>query len=143
MVVYGIVFTPVEFNEIKRLWRSKIPNVISYINSTSGYTRDQLGDNNEYGNHIGYSGITGTTQINPILSYEFYIDNNGEERIKFISYKYGPNDCTIMDNFDFMLIGIGDNDRVDCKFSGGTASYEPYLGCIWSGIVTGKQTTLS
>jgi len=111
------------WDEIMSLWKNAIAGSINYINIYSGHTRDKLGDDNSYGTLIGYSGITGTTEIAPLLSYEIYIDTNGEERIRFTSYKYGPSDCTVKKYLNFGITAIGNNDVMDCRFSGGSATY--------------------
>jgi hypothetical protein len=110
--------------QLKILWKRAIQNTITYINTYSGTTIDGEGKNTQYGIEIGNSSITGTTK-QKIISYEFFIDNEGREKIKFTSYKYGPNDCTVNNYLDYGYVSIGQNDVKDCRFSGGLALYEP------------------
>ena len=121
-----------DYTEIMYLWRKAITGTTAYINTYSGATIDSKGKNTEYGTSIGNSSITGTTK-QPLFSLEFYIDNEGYERIKMTSYKYGPHDCTVDDYLIFGITAIGDNDRIDCRFSSGTGSYTFYTGCTFSG----------
>lgn len=37
----------------------------------------------------------------PIVSYEFFTDTDGVEKVKFTSYKSGNRDCTVMDSLEF------------------------------------------
>jgi hypothetical protein len=108
--------------QLKILWKRAIQNTVTYINTYSGATIDSEGKNTQYGTKIGNSSITGTTK-QKIISYEFFIDNEGREKIKFTSYKYGPNDCTVNDYLDYGYVSIGQNDIKDCRFSGGSATY--------------------
>jgi hypothetical protein len=108
--------------QLKILWKRAIQNTITYINTYSGTTIDGEGKNTQYGTEIGNPSITGTTK-QKIISYEFFIDNEGREKIKFTSYKYGPNDCTVKNYLDYGYVSIGQNDVKDCRFSGGSATY--------------------
>ena len=45
---------------------------------------------------------------NPIVSYEFFTDTDGIEKIKFTSYKNGPHDCTINESFEFKMTIVSD-----------------------------------
>jgi hypothetical protein len=111
-----------DYTEIMSLWRKAITGTTAYINTYSGATIDDKGKNTEYGLLIGRSSITGTTK-QPLFSLEFYIDNQGDEKIKMTSYKYGPHDCTVDDYLSFGITAIGNNDVKDCRFSGGSATY--------------------
>ena len=93
----------VDFNALKTQWKKAITGTTQYINTHSGYTIDNVGDNNQYGNYIGYSGITGTTVIKDLFSYEFFTNQEGIEKIKFKSFKYGPHSCTVMKSFNFQV----------------------------------------
>ena len=108
--------------QLKILWKRAIQNTVTYINTYSGATMDGEGKNTQYGTEISNSLITGTTK-QKIISYEFYVNNEGYEKIKFTSYKYGPHDCTVQNYLDYGYVSIGQNDVKDCKFSGGTAIY--------------------
>jgi hypothetical protein len=111
-----------DYELIRILWKRAIQNTITYINTYSGITIDAIGKNTQYGLSINNSSITGTTN-QPILSYKIYKDNEGNEKIKFTSYKYGPHDCTVQDYVDYGIVSVGKNDIKDCRFSGGTAVY--------------------
>jgi hypothetical protein len=111
-----------DYTEIMSLWRKAITGTTAYVNTYSGITIDNKGKNTEYGTLIDNSSITGTT-IQPLFSLEFYIDNQGDEKIKMTSYKYGPHDCTVDDYLNFGITAIGNNDVKDCRFSGGSATY--------------------
>jgi hypothetical protein len=93
-----------DYNKIKQLWKDAITGTIEYINTYSGVTINQLGKDNQYGQYINYAGITGSTTSRKLLSVSFFTDNDGIEKVKFTSYKYGPNDCTIKKNFNCSLV---------------------------------------
>jgi len=111
-----------DYTEIMSLWKRAITGTTAYVNTYSGITIDNKGKNTEYGTLINNSSITGTT-TQPLFSLEFYIDNQGDEKIKITSYKYGPHDCTVDDYLSFGITAIGNNDVKDCRFSGGSATY--------------------
>jgi len=100
----GNTFQP-DYTELKSLWKRAIIDTVNYINHYSGYTTDSLGKNTTYGNQIGNSSITGTTKY-PLISYEFFTDSLGNEKVKFKSYKYGPHSCTVNQSFNF-FVGYG------------------------------------
>jgi hypothetical protein len=88
---------------LKYLWKKAIVGTINYVNNNSGYTRNSVGKDNTYGEQIGVSSITGATVTEDILSYEFFYDKDGKEKIRFKSFKYGTNNCTVMKSFDFQI----------------------------------------
>jgi hypothetical protein len=140
-----------DYTYFSEIWELVIEETINFINSTgctlfSGYTINQPGRNNEYANSISYSGLSGSTIYitNPttglteytsqldvtgkklrkkIFQPYFYTNNNGIEKVRFTSYKYGPNDCTVSNEFLFDITPIYANDVTDCTFSGGTVEY--------------------
>ena len=87
-------------DELNYLWPIAIANTIDYINTHSGYTRDAIGVLNNY-----LPQTSGATVISPLMSYTFFKDRDTKEKIKFTSYKYGPNECTIK-TFFFQLTAI-------------------------------------
>jgi hypothetical protein len=94
----------IDLDALYILWKDAIVGAINYINNNNDYPDiDSVGKNTVYGNSIGYSGITGTTNVVSLLSHEFFTDDNGNEKIKFKSYKYGPHSCTIMNSFNFFM----------------------------------------
>jgi hypothetical protein len=92
----------IDLDALHILWKDAIVGAINYINNNFGFNIDNVGKNTVYGNSIGNSALTGTTN-GPLLSYEFFTDDNGNEKIKFKSYKYGPNSCTIVNSFNFFM----------------------------------------
>ena len=105
----GGSFSP-DYTKLKYLWKNAITGATQYINTTYAYTGttslpftpNNVGKDTEYGQSINYSGITGTTLL-PLLSYEFFVDENGIEKVRFKSYKYGPHSCTVMKSFNFLI----------------------------------------
>jgi hypothetical protein len=90
-----------DYVQLKTLWKKAIVDTVNYINYYSGYTRDAVGVDNT--GFIKFSGITGSTVVEPLISCEFFIDEAGLEKIKFKSYKYGPHSCTVMKSFNFLM----------------------------------------
>ena len=137
-----------DYEYFSEIWKLVIQETVDYMfnsecDAFSGYTIDQPGKNNEYAHKIEYSGLSGSTgyletmgyinQIDSsgkklrkkIISPFFYKDKNGKQKIKFTTYKYGPNDCTVTKEFLYDVEAIWDNDTVDCTFTGGSAFYSP------------------
>jgi hypothetical protein len=90
-----------DYTQLKTLWKKAIVDTVNYINYYSGYTRDAVGVDNT--GFIKFSGITGSTVVEPLISCEFFVDEAGLEKIKFKSYKYGPHSCTVMKSFNFLM----------------------------------------
>lgn len=90
-----------DYTELKTLWKKAIVDTVNYINYYSGYTRDAVGVDNS--GIIKFSGVTGSTVVEPLISYEFFVDEAGIEKVKFKSYKYGPHTCTVMKSFNFLM----------------------------------------
>ena len=100
----------VDYDSLKLMWKQAIINTVDYINAYSGTT---IGDSIYSGGTLPYAPFTASTGSNvsalttkPILSYEFFTDSEGVEKVRFKSYKYGPHDCTVMKSFNF-LMGYG------------------------------------
>ena len=137
-----------DYDAIKFLWKRAILGTVNYINSCtgctySGLTIDQPGKNNDHAYDIGYSTLSGSTgyatemgyqnQLDgsgkklrkKIISVDFYVDENGEERMKITSFKYGPNDCTLIKDLLFNIDVYGNNDVINCALGDGDAQYKP------------------
>lgn len=100
-----------QINYLNELWLTAIVNTIDYINTYSGYTRDAVGVLNGY-----LPQTNGSTVISPLMSYEFFTDTDEVRKIKFTSYKYGPNDCTIK-TFFFQLATVS-TEMLFCELAG-------------------------
>jgi len=107
-----------DYDKLKELWLTALEGLIDDLTVTI----DSVGKNTIYGNSIGFAGITGTTTA-PMLSYEFFINEYGVEKIKFKSYKYGPTYCTVLKKFDFGFTTVYSNYVIDCNFSGASADF--------------------
>ncbi len=99
-----------DYTALKLMWKQAIVNTVDYINLYSGTT---IGDSIYNSGALPYAPYTASTgsdvsalTTKPILSCEFFTDSNGDEKVRFKSYKYGPHDCTIMKSFNF-LMGYG------------------------------------
>jgi len=82
--------------KIKQLWMNAISELISSITITrfsSGYEN--------YAPYTGATGQTAYTEVLPLINYETFIDIDGVEKIRFSSIKYGMNDCSVSDYFDY------------------------------------------
>jgi hypothetical protein len=113
------------YEKIKELWKFAVLNTIQYINqySNSGLTVDNYGYISSYAPFTGATGITLTpTNVRKkLLIGNIFTDNNGNEKIKLTSFKYGPNDCS---NEIFLDLNARPfTDIYDCTFSGCTATY--------------------
>jgi hypothetical protein len=102
--IYTQTTLPVNYVTLKQSWDVTLTNLIFITNNVNGYVRENVGKDNVYGDIIGYSGITGTTIMSPIISFEFFTNNEGVDKVKFKSYKYGPNKCTVMKNFKLQVL---------------------------------------
>ena len=112
-----------DYDAIKFLWKRAILGTVNYINNQTSV--DGPGVISSYAPYTGASGSTLTTVKKKIISVDFYVDENGEERMKITSYKYGPNDCTLVNDFLFNIDVYGNNDVVNCTLGGGNAQYKP------------------
>jgi hypothetical protein len=118
-----------DYDKVEDLWQTAILNTIEYINNCtdclySGNTIDNVGYISSYEPFTGATGIT----ITPIkirkklLIGKIFIDNNGEEKIKLTSFKYGPNDCT--KNIYVDLTARAFTDTYDCSLGQGSAEWK-------------------
>ena len=117
-----------DYDKIQELWETAISGSIDYINNCtgctySGITVDNKGYISDYAPFTGATGITTTpTKVRKkLLSYNIYTDTTGNKKIKFTSYKYGPNDCT--NQIFFGYDAHGNSDTYDCTLSGLIATY--------------------
>ena len=111
-----------EYSSLKLMWKQAIVNTVNYINTYSGYTGftidntdsndifpseyhvgNTIGKNNGYANRIGVPTLSGSTLSAPLLSYEFFTNKDGVEKIRFKSFKYGPHSCTVLKSFNFLM----------------------------------------
>ena len=88
-----------DITKIKQLWNQALIGLIdNVVNMTySGYSAG-------YENYDPYLNTTGQTSVltpEPLINYSFFTDTDGVEKIKFTSIKYGPNSCTVMNNFSY------------------------------------------
>ena len=49
-----------------------------------------------------------------LIDYQFFIDNDGVEKIKFTSIKYGPNDCSVEEYFDYKFTSLNEPQLTTC-----------------------------
>ena len=96
--------TVVNYTDLKQQWNISLVSLINNINTFNGYIRDNIGDDNNYGNEINYSGITGSTITSPLISLTYFVNEEGIDKIKFKSFKYGNHSCTVTKNFNFQVL---------------------------------------
>jgi hypothetical protein len=96
--------TVVNYTDLKQQWNISLVSLINNINTFNGYIRDNIGDDNNYGNEINYSGITGSTITSPLISLNYFVNEEGIDKIKFKSFKYGNHSCTVTKNFNFQVL---------------------------------------
>jgi hypothetical protein len=96
--------TVVNYTNLKQQWNISLVSLINDINTFNGYIRDNIGDDNNYGNEINYSGITGSTITSPLISLTYFVNEEGIDKIKFKSFKYGNHSCTVTKNFNFQVL---------------------------------------
>lgn len=88
-----------DITKIKDLWVDSLTDLIDNVINTAvtGYTAGYY----DYGPFTAItSGVTHNIEYKPKIKYEFFIDDDGIEKIRFISIKYGPNDCSL-NNLDY------------------------------------------
>ena len=118
----GNIINP-DYTSIKLLWKGAVSKIIDDIINTSEQI-DGPGVINSYAPYTGATGSTSTKVNKKILSYNFFTDENGVDKIKLTSFKYGPNDCTDISDYYLDPEVFGNNDKVDCVLTGYTASYQ-------------------
>jgi len=112
-----------DYTSIKILWKNAVIKIIDEIINTSEEI-DGPGVINTYTPYTGATGASTTKVYKKILSYEFFTDKNGIEKIKLTSFKYGPNDCSNISDYYLDPEVFGNNDKVDCVLTGYSASYQ-------------------
>ena len=123
--------------KIKQLWRQSLINLIDFVNSDNQISEVGCIDSYEpYSLAARWpclSGCTlsGTTTygVEPnqvpepyqceginkkLIDYQFFIDNDGVEKIKFTSIKYGPNDCSVEEYFDYKFTSLNEPQLTTC-----------------------------
>ena len=98
---------------IKNLWKTAISGLISTINhSYTGYTAGCIPS------YAPYSAITsGATcsEFVPLISYEFFTDSDGVEKVKFISNTNSLGDCLVKEYMDFYFDASYQHSLPECK----------------------------
>jgi hypothetical protein len=87
-----------DYDKLRLLWREAIIDTVNYINYYSGYTVTET----------NYTGGTDTFTY-PRISCEFLPytgGTDGDEYVKFKSFKYGPHSCSVNKSFEFK-VGYG------------------------------------
>jgi hypothetical protein len=111
-----------DINKIKELWKNSVINLVeNVINKyTTGYTAGY--DN--YQPYLNASGKTSTWEYKPKLKLDFFTDTDGVEKIKFSSIKYGFNDCSVENYFEYKFDSeykpINPNCELDLEVTGNT-----------------------
>jgi hypothetical protein len=108
-----------DYNKLKQLWLSALQGLLTDLVTPQ---INVYGNDYDYGTKIGYSAIT-NRRTAPMLSYEIFINENGDEKIKFKSYKYGPSYCTVLKSFDFSVTTDYSNYVINCDFEDASAEY--------------------
>jgi hypothetical protein len=123
--------------KIKELWKESLVNLIDVINTT--YTKDEVGCIDTYEPYslaarwecLSGCELSGTVIVGEepseipepytcenvakkIIDYEFFTDTNGIDKIKFTSIKYGPNDCSIDEYFDYKFTSLNEPQLTTC-----------------------------
>jgi hypothetical protein len=119
-----------DYDKIKELWKVALLNTVTYINTCtdceySGLTVDNYGYISSYQPFINAPGnkVTPNKVRRKLLTVNIFTDNDGIEKIKLTSFKYGTNDCS---NEIFLDLNAKTfTDIYDCTFTGGTAIYWP------------------
>lgn len=126
-----------DISKIKELWVESLVNLIEVINTT--YTKDEAGCIDTYepyalaarwpcltGCTLSGTSLYGETpseipgphqcsgETKKIIDYEFFIDTDGIEKIKFSSIKYGPNDCSVAEYFDYKFTSLNEPQLTSC-----------------------------
>jgi hypothetical protein len=163
-----------DVTKIKELWRQSLITLINFINSDNEINEAGCIDTYEpYALAARWpclSGCTvsGTTRYGTtpntlpgpyqcvgvdkkLIDYQFFIDNDGIEKIKFTSLKYGPNDCSVEEYFDYKFTSLNEPQLTTCGIeldfsnecaNGETTTYVlgSEVGCKVKGDITIKIT---
>ena len=145
-----------DVDKIKTLWRSAVQTLITKINSTTrlkaGYDKDVIYTGTTtgsteyklYSSYVSHSTNT-DTETKQVINYEFFTDVDGLDKIKFTSVKYGPDDCSVDDYFEYRFVTnpqptLNNNFHVDvfsnCNVYTGSTEYKMVTDLVFS--VTGS-----
>ena len=98
---------------IKNLWVTKLIALINYINTED--TMNGAGCINTYAPYTAATQNSTCTQVSkPKITYSFFTDVDGIEKIKLTSIKYGPNDCSVEEYLDYKFVAENDTTVPDC-----------------------------
>lgn len=94
-------FLALNLELLNTIWRTSIINLLDeVINKTT--LIDPPGVISNYSPYTAAtSGETHTQVYQKSLTYKFFIDNDGIEKIKITSVKFGPHSCSVMESFTF------------------------------------------
>jgi len=126
--------------KIKELWRQSLITLINFINTD--YSVDEAGCIDSYEPYalaarwpcLSGCTLSGTTKYGTspntlpgpyqcigvdkkLIDYQFFIDNDGIEKIKFTSLKYGPNDCSVEEYFDYKFTSLNEPQLTTCELN--------------------------
>ena len=123
--------------KIKELWRQSLITLINFVNTDNSV--DEPGCIDTYEPYalaarwpcLSGCTLSGTTKYGTspntlpgphqcsgtpkkLIDYQFFIDNDGIEKIKFTSLKYGPNDCSVEEYFDYKFKSLNEPQLTTC-----------------------------
>jgi hypothetical protein len=131
-----------DVNKIKELWKTSLINLINDINTEE--TMDGPGCIDTYAPYTAATSGTTCTQVpKPKLEFEYFVDVDGIEKIKFTTIKYGFDDCSVKDYFTYSFDSVYTSTpgchldiefTTPCDIYSGTTedgcSYETQVNCI-------------
>jgi hypothetical protein len=131
-----------DVNKIKELWKTSLTNLINDINTEE--TMDGPGCIDTYAPYTAATSGTTCTQVpKPKLEFEYFVDVDGIEKIKFTTIKYGFDDCSVKDYFTYSFDSVYTSTpgchldiefTTPCDIYSGTTedgcSYETQVNCI-------------
>ena len=163
-----------DVTKIKELWRQSLINLINFVNLDNQI--DEVGCIDTYEPYalaarwpcLSGCTLSGTTKYGTspntlpgphqcsgtpkkLIDHQFFIDNDGIEKIKFTSIKYGPNDCSVEEYFDYKFTSLNEPQLTTCGIeldfsnecsNGKTTTYVlgSEVGCKIKGDITIKIT---
>jgi hypothetical protein len=126
-----------DVNKIKELWKQSLITLINFVNTEN--KTDEVGCIDTYEPYslaarwpcLTGCTLSGTTLYGDepntipepyqcqvvdkkIIDYQFFTDVDGVEKIKFTSIKYGPNDCSVEEYFDYKFTSLNDPQLTTC-----------------------------
>jgi hypothetical protein len=110
-----------DVNKIKELWISALSTLIDEgINkSVTGYSATA-----GYQDYAPYTAVTsgvtrnlsnGLIDYKTKIKYEFFTDVDGVEKVRLISVKNGPNDCSVEEYLDYRFVASNDTTMPNCE----------------------------